>query len=415
MSGPLQGIRVLELARILAGPWAGQLLADFGAEVIKVERPGVGDDTRRWGPPFLRDQQGRETAESAYFLSANRGKRSVAIDFTRPEGADLVRQLAARSDVLIENFKVGGLARYGLDWASLQASHPGLVYCSITGFGQDGPRARQAGYDAAIQAMGGLMSMTGLPDNVPGGGPQKVGVAVADLMAGMYAANAIQAALLHRERTGQGQHIDLSLLDSQVAMLANQAANYLVGGQSPKRLGTAHPNIVPYQAFATADGHLMLAVGNDGQFARLAALLGHPEWPVDERYASNAARVQHRDLLVAQLTECLKSGTTGEWLKQFEQAGIPAAPINDLAEVFGDPQVRHRQLVRELDHPMDAQLPSVANPVRFSATPLVHDRAPPMLGADSRQVLEQELDLSAQQIDELAGQGIIGVRSPATG
>lgn len=408
MSGPLKGIRVLELARILAGPWAGQLLADFGADVIKIERPGQGDDTRRWGPPFLRDEKGQETAESAYFLSTNRGKRSVAIDFSRPEGADLVRQLAARSDVLIENFKVGGLARHGLDWDSLKKIHPGLVYCSITGFGQDGPRAHQAGYDAAIQAMGGLMSVTGPPDDEPGCGPQKVGVAVADLMAGMYAASAIQAALIHRQDSGQGQHIDLSLLDTQVAWLANQASNYLVGGSVPGRMGTAHPNIVPYQTFASADGYLMLAVGNDGQFARLSKLLGHPEWAEDDRYARNAGRVRHRDQLVGLISECLARRSNTDWLADLASVGIPAAPVNDLKAVFEDSQVRHRKLQRELKHPLNPQLPSVANPVCFSATPVVHDRAPPLLGADSRQVLADELGLSSVRIAALAGQGVIG-------
>ena len=289
VSGPLSGIRILEMSRILAGPWAGQLLADYGAEVIKIERPGTGDDTRSWGPPFLTDEAGRETSESAYFLSTNRGKRSVAIDIARPEGQALVRRLALNSDVLIENFKVGGLKKYGLDYASLAADHPSLVYCSITGFGQDGPYAEHAGYDAAIQAMGGLMSITGGADNLPGGGPQKVGVAVADLMCGLYAVTAIQAALLHRQTSGRGQHIDLSLLDTQVAWLANQASNYLIGGQVPGRQGTGHPNIVPYQVFATANGHVMLAVGNDAQFARFARIADRPEWAEEPDFATNRA------------------------------------------------------------------------------------------------------------------------------
>ncbi len=409
MSGPLPGIRVLELARILAGPWAGQLLADYGAEVIKIERPGTGDDTRSWGPPYLKDDAGRETAESAYFLATNRGKRSVAIDLARPEGQQLVRRLALDSDVLIENFKVGGLKKYGLDYASLAAEHPGLIYCSITGFGQDGPYAAHAGYDAAIQAMGGLMSLTGGPEDLPGGGPQKVGVAVADLMCGLYAVTAIQAALLHRRDSGQGQHIDLSLLDTQVAWLANQSANYLIGGQVPGRQGTAHPNIVPYQVFATADGHLMLAVGNDAQFARFAALAGHAEWAADPAYATNRARVDHRDRLLALIETVMRSRPTDDWVADCRAAGVPVSPINDLARVFADPQVRHRQLVRPLRHPLRQQLPSVANPVRFSATPVQHDRAPPLLGADTEAVLGERLGLDAEQLATLAARGVIGL------
>jgi crotonobetainyl-CoA:carnitine CoA-transferase CaiB-like acyl-CoA transferase len=405
---PLKGLRVLELARILAGPWVGQLLADFGAEVIKVERPGQGDDTRHWGPPYLRDAEGNQTSESAYFLSANRGKRSVAIDFSQPEGAELVRALAMQSDVLVENFKVGGLARHGLDFEQLHALNPRLVYCSITGFGQDGPRAGQAGYDAAIQAMGGLMSMTGLPDDVPGGGPQKVGVAVADLLAGLYAANAIQAALIERERTGLGRQIDISLFDCQVAALANQASNYLVGGQMPARQGTAHPNIVPYQAFATADGHLMLAVGNDGQFARLAELLGHAEWAGDERFSRNAERVAHRELLVEMIGQALATRPVADWLQAFETAGIPAAPINTIQSVFEDPQAQHRGLRREFDHPLDPRLPGVANPVRYSGQSATSDRAPPLLGADSEAVLTEWLNLSPDRIAQLRALGLIG-------
>ncbi len=410
MNGPLTGIRVLELSRILAGPWAGQLLADFGADVIKIERPGQGDDTRSWGPPFLNDDQGRTTGESAYFLSTNRNKRSVAIDFSTPEGQRLVRELALKSDVLIENFKVGGLARYGLDYASLKNDHPGLVYCSITGFGQTGPYASHAGYDAAIQAMGGLMSITGLPDDQPGGGPQKVGVAVADLMAGMYAANAIQAALIHRQMSGHGQYIDLALLDSQVAWLANQAANYLIGDRVPGRQGSAHPNIVPYQAFATADGHLMLAVGNDRQFQRFAMLVGHPEWSEDERFATNDARVRHRATLLPLISDIVATRSTEDLLNELRQAGVPAAPINDLKTVFEDPQVHHRELRRALAHPNCRHLPTVANPVRFSQTPVSYRRAPPLLGADTCSVLGEELGLDPADIERLFEQGIIEVR-----
>jgi crotonobetainyl-CoA:carnitine CoA-transferase CaiB-like acyl-CoA transferase len=407
MSGPLAGIRVLELARILAGPWVGQLLADFGAEVIKIERPGTGDDTRGWGPPWLRDDEGCETGESAYFLAANRGKRSVAIDLANPRGQQLVRDLAGCSDVLIENFRVGGLARYGLDWATLKKRYPGLVYCSITGFGQDGPRAHQVGYDAAIQAMGGLMSITGEPD----GGPQKVGVAVADLMAGMYAANAIQAALIHRDKSGKGQSIDLSLLDTQVAWLANQAANYLIGGQVPGRQGTAHPNIVPYQVFACADGHLMLAVGNDSQFERFARLAGHPEWAADERFRQNCNRVAHRQVLIGAIKPVMAGRTVSEWLELLATEGIPAAPINDLDAVFDDPQVRHRQMVQPIGHPWRAALPLVANPVRFSATPVEYRYAPPLLGADTRAVLSDCLGLDDEGIAALERDGVVEARS----
>ena len=403
MSGPLAGVRVLELSRILAGPWAGQLLADFGAEVIKIERPGSGDDTRGWGPPWLRDDQGRETGEAAYFLAANRGKRSVAIDLADPRGQQLVRDLACRSDVLIENFRVGGLARYGLDWATLREHHPGLVYCSITGFGQDGPRAHQAGYDAAVQAMGGLMSITGEPD----GGPQKVGVAVADLMAGMYAVSAIQAALLHCRSTGEGQHIDLSLLDTQVAWLANQAANFLIGGRVPGRQGTAHPNIVPYQSLACADGHLMLAVGNDAQFARFARLAGHPEWAEDQRFRRNRDRVAHRGELIAAIEPVMAGRAVSDWLEALAAEGIPAAPINDLDAVFDDPQVRHREMVRPMDHPLRKGLPLVANPVRFSATPVEYRQAPPLLGADTRDVLTECLCLDDERIDVLVQAGVV--------
>ncbi len=409
MSGPLAGIRVLELSRILAGPWAGQLLADFGAEVIKIERPGLGDDTRSWGPPYLKNDAGEETAESAYFLSTNRGKRSVAIDFAQPEGQALVRQLAGQCDVLIENFKVGGLVRYGLDYASLAVDHPDLIYCSITGFGQTGPYAAHAGYDAAIQAMGGLMSITGLPDDQPGGGPQKVGVAVADLMTGLYAANAIQAALLHRHLSGRGQHIDLALLDTQVAWLANQAGNYLIGGIVPGRQGTAHPNIVPYQVFASADGHVMLAVGNDGQFARFAELAGHPEWASDPAFASNRARVTHRDRLLPLIESVMRSRSTDDWLGACQRAGVPVSPINDLARVFTDPQVQHRQMVRNIDHPLKKNLPTVANPVQFSATPLSYQRPPPLLGADTHAILTGRLGLAEADIARLAESGVIAI------
>jgi crotonobetainyl-CoA:carnitine CoA-transferase CaiB-like acyl-CoA transferase len=401
---PLAGLRILDLSRILAGPWATQLLADLGAEVWKIEKPGSGDDTRSWGPPWL----GGEGGESAYFLSANRGKRSLAIDFTQPAGAELVRALAGKADVLVENFKVGGLAKYGLDWPTLQALNPRLVYCSITGYGQTGPYAQRAGYDAAIQAQGGLMSLTGEPDGAAGAGPQKVGVAVADLMTGMYAASGILAALRHAQATGQGQHIDLALLDTQVGWLANQALNYLVGGQVPQRRGTAHPNIVPYQVMAAADGHFMLAVGNDGQFRKLCEILGEVALADDPRYTSNAARVAHRDALIAALGALLRAQPAAHWLARLEAAGVPCAPVNTLDQVFADPQVQHRGMHFDLPHASGGDVPQVANPLRFSATPVEYRRAPPLLGADTASVLRTELGLDTATIASLCGAGAIG-------
>jgi crotonobetainyl-CoA:carnitine CoA-transferase CaiB-like acyl-CoA transferase len=407
MAGPLQGIVVLDLSRILAGPWATQVLADYGAVVLKIEHPRGGDDTRHWGPPWLEDAQGRETAESAYYLAANRGKHSLAIDFSQPEGQDLVRRLAGQADVLVENFKVGGLARHGLAYADLAPLHPRLVYLSISAFGQDGPDAAQPGYDAMIQARGGLMSLTGVPDGEPGAGPQKVGVAVADLMCGMYAVSAILAALLERERSGQGQFIDLALLDTQVAWLANQNLNYLVSGQAPGRKGTAHPNIVPYQAFATADGHLMLAVGNDAQFARFCTVADAPELAMDPRFRRNQDRVAHRALLVPLLADRLRRRTTAEWLEQLGAAQVPCGPINDLAQVFADPQVVHRELRIDLPHPVAGRVPGVRNPVRYSRTALEYERAPPGLGADTRAELATRLGLDPQAIEGLAARGVI--------
>lgn len=402
----LTGVRVLDLSRILAGPWATQLLADFGAEVIKLEKPGQGDDTRRWGPPYLRDGHGQDTSESAYYLAANRNKRSLTVDFSCAEGQAIVRALAARADVLVENCKVGGLRAYGLDYDALKVVNPRLIYCSITGFGQSGPYAQRAGYDAIIQGMGGLMSVTGLPDDEPGAGPQKVGVAVVDLMTGMYAATAILAALRHREVSGEGQHIDLALLDTQVGALANQGMNYLIGGQVPGRQGTAHPNIVPYQAFACRDGYLMLAVGNDAQFEKLAVLLGRPEWASDRRYASNAARVAARSELVAQIGTILSARDKAFWLMSFAQAGIPASPINTLAEVFADSQVQARGMRVELPHPLAGVVPQIANPVKFSASPVQYRNAAPLLGADTEAVLT-ELGYDAERIDRLRTEGIV--------
>jgi crotonobetainyl-CoA:carnitine CoA-transferase CaiB-like acyl-CoA transferase len=407
MAGPLQGIVVLDLSRILAGPWATQVLADFGAEVLKVEHPEGGDDTRKWGPPYLRDRSGRETGESAYYLSANRGKRSLAIDFSQPDGQSLVRRLAERADVLVENFKVGGLARHGLDYAELSAGNPRLIYLSISAFGQDGPDAAKPGYDAMIQGMGGLMSLTGVPDGQPGAGPQKVGVAVADLMCGMYAVSAILAALVERERSGRGQYIDLSLLDTQVAWLANQNLNYLVSGQPPSRRGTAHPNIVPYQAFQTADGHLMLAVGNDAQFQRFCAVAAVPELATDPRFRTNQDRVAHRAELVPRVASLLLGRPTREWLAALEAAQVPCGPINDLAQVFAEPQVRHRQLRLDLPHPTAGTAPGVRNPVRFSRTAIEYERAPPPLGADTADELRQRLGLDDAQLAELAARRVI--------
>jgi len=369
----LAGLRVLDLSRVLAGPWAGQLLADLGADVVKVERLGVGDDTRTWGPPWLQDDSGQPTDESAYYLSANRNKRSVTVDLSRPEGQHLVRQLASKADIVLENFKVGGLAQYGLDYASLKAANPHLIYCSITGFGQTGPYAPRAGYDFLIQGMGGLMSMTGRADGTEGEGPVKVGVALTDVMTGLYATVAVLAALAHRERTGQGQHIDLALLDVQIATLANQAANYLVGGIVPQRMGNAHPNIVPYQDFPTADGHMIIAVGNDGQFANLCTVLGQAQWSSDVRFAT----------------------------------GVPCGPINRLDKVFADPHVEARGMRIEMPHPLAGKVPLVANPIRMSETPVQYRQSPPALGAHTDEVLDTWLGLSADDITTLHQQGIV--------
>lgn len=407
MPGPLEGIQVLDLSRILAGPWASQLLADYGAEVIKVEKPGEGDDTRRWGPPFLAQPDGHGLGESAYFLSANRGKRSVTIDFSQPEGQALVRGLSEQCDVLLENFKVGGLAKYGLAYADLRVANPGLVYCSISAFGQDGPDRDGPGYDAMIQGTGGLMSITGAPDGQAGAGPQRTGVAIADLMTGMYAVSAILAALFHRRESGKGQHIDLALLDTQVAALANQAMNFFLSGHSPVRQGTAHPNIVPYQAFQTRDGHIMIAVGNDTQFAALAVSLGEPGWSSDPRFATNVERVAHREVLVALISERLDSGTSADWLNVLRARKVPCGPINDIEQVFEEPQVKHRRMRVELKHPFSQRLPGVRNPVLFSDTPLAFDMPPPLLGQHTEEVLHDRLGLSPEELARLRKAGVI--------
>jgi len=405
-TGTLAHLRVLDLSRVLAGPWASQLLGDLGADVIKIERPGAGDDTRGWGPPWLADGAGRPTTDAAYFLCTNRNKRSVTVDITQPAGQAIVRELAAQSDVVLENFKVGGLAAFGLDYPGLSRINPKLVYCSITGFGQDGPYAARAGYDFLIQGMGGLMSVTGRADDEEGAGPQKVGVALTDILTGLYAGNAILAALAHRERTGQGQHIDLALLDVQVACLANQAMNYLVSGEAPRRMGNGHPNIVPYQDFPTADGDMILAIGNDGQFARFCELAGHAEWIADERFATNAARVRHRAALIPLLRQATVMKSTAAWIALLENAAVPCGPINDLAGVFADPQVVHRGLRVGMPHAAGGIAPQVGNPIRFSATPIDYRLAPPQLGQDTEAVL-RELGRSAEEIAALRAAGVI--------
>ena len=407
MTGPLSHLRVLELSRVLAGPWAAQTLADLGATVIKVEKPGAGDDTRSFAPPYVTTSDGRQTSESAYFLSANRGKRSVTIDFVHPDGQKLVRALAAKSDVVLENFKVGGLAKYGLDYASLRSLNPGLVYCSITGFGQTGPYRHKPGYDFMIQGIGGLMSITGEPDGHPGGGPMKAGVAVADIFTGLYATVAILGALAHRERSGEGQQIDLALLDAQVAVLANQAMNYLVSGVAPQRIGNAHPNIVPYQVFAASDGHIIVAVGNQNQYARLCEVAGHAELISDERFATNPSRVHHREELCAILSAIFATRTRHQWLDALEGAGIPCGPINTIADVFADPQVQARGTRLDLPHPVAGSVPSVANPIKYSATPISYRSAPPMLGADTDEVLGDMLGIAPAEIERMRRAGII--------
>ncbi len=401
MDQPLRSVRVLELSRVLAGPWAAQTLADLGASVIKVERPGVGDDTRSWGPPFVERADGARDA--AYFLSTNRGKRSITIDFTQPEGRSLVEALALRSDVVIENFKVGSLARYGLDYDSLKAKHPRLVYCSITGFGQTGPYRDRAGYDLLIQAMGGLMSITGDPE----GAPTKVGVAVTDVFAGLYAVIAIQAALAEREHSGEGTRVDISLLDVQTAVLANQALNFLVSGEAPRRLGNRHPNIVPYQPFAASDGHLVVAVGNDGQFARLCEVIGRPELASDDRFDTNPKRVKNQDLLLPVLERALAQRSRAEWLAALEAAGIPSGPIHSIDEVFDDPQVKARGLRIAADGASENLLPGVACPIRYDDAALVHPSPAPRLGEQTREVLAQELGLADAEIEALRVAGVI--------
>lgn len=403
--GALAGIRVLDLSRILAGPWATQILADMGAEVLKVEKPGAGDDTRGWGPPFLDGPEGR--GDAAYYLAANRNKRSITLDFTLPDGADILRRMLPGCQIMVENFKTGGLAKYGLDYASVAKINPAIVYCSITGFGQDGPYAQRAGYDYLVQAMGGLMSITGQPDGAPGAEPLKVGVAVADLFSGMYAATGILAALRHAERTGEGQQVDIALLDCQTAMLANQAMNYFVSGVAPTRLGNAHPNITPYQVFPTADGHIVLAVGNDGQFRSFCAEAGLDTLPTDALFASNPARIAHRDALVEIIAAVMRNRTTDAWIAALETAGVPCGPINAIDQVFADPQVRARGMAQTMTRSDGHDVTLVASPLRLSRTPPRVERAPPPLGADTDSVLRDIAGLDNNEIERLRARKVL--------
>jgi crotonobetainyl-CoA:carnitine CoA-transferase CaiB-like acyl-CoA transferase len=396
---PLEGVKVLDLSRVLAGPWCTQLLADLGAEVIKIERPGVGDDTRHWGPPWF--GEGNERV-AAYFLSCNRGKRSAAIDFAQPDGAALVRRLVADSDVVVENFKIGGLEEFGLDAASLRAANPRLIYASITGFGQDGPYAERAGYDFIIQGMGGMMSVTGLPDGDPGGGPMRAGVAIADLFTGMYTCVAILAALYRRTNTGEGAHIDMALFDTQLAVMANQASNALVSGEDPPRQGNTHPNIVPYQPFDAADQPIIIAVGNDRQFARLAEICGHAEWAKDERFSSNAARVANRTVIVELISEAIARKPAEEWLEQLEKAAIPAGPINRISQALSDVQARHRKMVRSI-----AGVPLVGSPVRVDGKRADSELPPPTLGEHTGEVL-RSLGIASDEVSRLRARGVVG-------
>ncbi|MCB9947170.1 MAG: CoA transferase [Rhodospirillaceae bacterium] len=404
-AGPLAGLRVLDLSRILAGPTCTQLLGDLGADVIKVERPGAGDDTRKWGPPYVRDAEGRETTESAYYLCCNRNKRSVTIDFTRPEGAALVRRLAAGADVLIENFKVGGLAKYGLAYADLRDEFPRLVYCSISGFGQGGPYANRPGYDFMIQGMGGIMSMTGEPE----GEPMKVAVGIADVMCGMYASTAILAALRHRDATGEGQYIDLALLDSQIAWLINGGLYYLTSGEPPPRFGNAHPNIVPYQVVPSSDGYFILAVGNDRQFRSFCESGGRPELADDPLFLRNADRVRNRAALVPLVEEMTRRHTTAFWIEELERRNVPCGPVNDLRQVFDDPQVKHRNMRITLPHPLagSGEVALIGSPVKMSATPVSYRQAPPVLGEHTDAVLEELLGLDATERGRLRSQQVI--------
>ncbi|MCX7217139.1 MAG: CaiB/BaiF CoA-transferase family protein [Burkholderiales bacterium] len=407
MAGALSHLRVLDLSRVLAGPWASQLLADMGADVIKIERPVSGDDTRGWGPPFLKDEAGNDTTEAAYYLAANRGKKSLTLNIANPEAQAIIRQLAKESDIFIENYKVGDMARYGLSYEALKEINPRLVYCSITGFGQTGPMADVPGYDFIVQGLGGLMSITGERDDLPGGGPQKVGVAVADIMTGLYSTIAILAAIEHRRISGEGQYIDMALLDVQVATMANMNMNYLCSGKVPTRQGNAHANIVPYQVFDAADGEIIIAVGNDTQFARLCSVLGCPEYASDERYVKNADRVRHRDALLPLLQTRLITRRVEDWVGLLTPEGIPCGPVNSIAQTFANPQVMHREMRIDLPHPLSGSVPSVANPIKFSDTPIQYRNAPPTLGQHSHEVLQHYVGLSDKEIEALKTKQIV--------
>ncbi len=407
MAGPLSHIRVLDLSRVLAGPWAAQNLADLGAEVIKVERPGAGDDTRGWGPPWLKDGAGRETHESAYFLSVNRNKKSVTLDISRPEGQCIARGLAARSQVLIENYKVGTLERYGLGYEALRKDNPGLIYCSVTGFGQDGPYAPRPGYDFIFQGMGGLMSITGERDGQPGAGPQKVGIAITDVLTGMYASVAILGALNHRERTGEGQYIDCALLDTLVAFNANQIVSFFCSGRVPIRWGNAHPQVVPYEVFATADGHIILAVGNDSQFASFCEVAGCAELAEEPRFKSMSQRIVHRAELIPLIAEVMRTRSKQEWIEMLEAANVPCGPINNMKEVFEDPQVRYRKLRVDMPHPLGGAAPVVASPMRLSRTPVEYRHAPPLLGQHNEEIYRVLLGRTEAELAQLKAAGVV--------
>ena len=401
MPGPLSHIRVLDLSRVLAGPWAAQNLADLGAEVIKIERPGTGDDTRGWGPPWMKDAAGKDTSEAAYYLSVNRNKKSVTLDIAKPEGQKIARELAMKSQVLIENYKVGNLKRYGLDFDSLKQENPGLIYCSVTGFGQDGPYAPRPGYDFIFQGMGGLMSITGERDGQPGAGPQKVGIAVTDVLTGMYASVAILAAITHRERTGKGQYIDAALLDTMVAFNASQIVSYLASDQIPQRWGNAHPQVVPYEVFPTADGHIILAVGNDSQFASFCQAADCPELAQDPRFRTNSQRIIHREVLIPLIARTMLGRSKREWIQALEAANVPCGPINNMKEVLEDPQVQHRQLRVDMPHPLGGVAPVVRSPLRLSETPVEYRLPPPMLGQHNEEVLKGLLGKSDADIARL--------------
>ena len=407
MAGPLSHIRVLDLSRVLAAPWTGQILADLGAEVIKVERPKSGDDSRAFGPPWIKDANGRDTTESAYFTCANRGKKSITLNISKPEGQKIVRDLVAKCDVLLENYKYGDLARYGLAWDDLRKINPRLIYCSVTGFGHTGPYRERPGYDFMIQGMGGLMSITGERDDLPGGGPQRAGIPISDLITGMYAAVAVNAALAHRAETGIGQHLDLALLDSTVAVLANQGANYLSTGKPPARIGNAHPNIVPYQAFKTADGDMIIACGNDGQFRKLCEVAGCAALADDPRFATNGKRVENREVLVPMMAGIVARRATRDWIESLDAAGVPVGPINNLEQVFREPQAIARGLRIELDHPLAGKVSLVRSPMRFSETPVEHKAPPPTLGEHTEEILRRMLHLGDAQIAKLRADGIV--------